>query len=101
MPFGNCGFEVNDGCISGYTHGFQIGVANNFKMHVVIKTDAESVIKRDKCIHIALDRDIARCELDAAAQVASLTASIACTRKGAQPSIPTRAEVEEFIKNNL
>lgn len=36
--------------------------------------------------------------LDAAAQYASLTASIACTRKGAQPSIPTKAEVESYIK---
>lgn len=37
-------------------------------------------------------------ELDTAAQYASLTASIACTRKGAQPSIPAREEVEEYIK---
>ena len=37
-------------------------------------------------------------ELDSAAQYASLTASIACTKKGAQPSIPTKEEVEAYIK---
>ena len=36
--------------------------------------------------------------LDDAARYASLTASIACTRKGAQPSIPTKEEVEAYIK---
>lgn len=34
--------------------------------------------------------------IDSAARTASLTASIACTRKGAQPSIPTRDEVENW-----
>ena len=40
-------------------------------------------------------------ELDAAARYASLTASIACTRKGAQPSIPTKDEVLEYIKRDI
>lgn len=35
-------------------------------------------------------------ELHTAAQKASLTASIACTRKGAQPSIPALDEVERY-----
>ena len=36
------------------------------------------------------------CELVEAAKYGSLAASIACTRKGAQPSIPTREEVENY-----
>lgn len=35
-------------------------------------------------------------ELEEAAKFGSLAASIACTRKGAQPSIPTRMEVENY-----
>jgi ribokinase len=36
------------------------------------------------------------------AKYGSLAASIACTRKGAQPSVPTKEEVEAYIaKNNL
>ena len=34
--------------------------------------------------------------LEEAAQFGSKAASIACTRKGAQPSIPTREEAVEF-----
>ena len=34
--------------------------------------------------------------LEEAAKFGSLAASIACTRKGAQPSIPTRKEVEDY-----
>lgn len=35
--------------------------------------------------------------LEVAAAFGSKSASIACTRKGAQPSIPTRKEVEEYL----
>lgn len=34
--------------------------------------------------------------LETAAKFGSLAASIACTRKGAQPSVPTKAEVENY-----
>jgi ribokinase len=34
--------------------------------------------------------------LEEAAQFGSKAASIACTRKGAQPSIPTKQEVIDF-----
>ena len=35
--------------------------------------------------------------LEEATQFGSKAASIACTRKGAQPSIPTREEVADFV----
>ena len=39
--------------------------------------------------------------LEEAAKLGSKAASIACTRKGAQPSIPTRKEVEEYKWNGV
>ena len=39
--------------------------------------------------------------LPAAARFASAAAAISVTRVGAQPSLPTRAEVEEFLRARL
>lgn len=67
--FGSCGFVAKDGCIEGYTDGYQIGVANNFKMHVIIKSDAirgNSVSVLDGCIHISLGKYASICEFDVA-----------------------------------
>ena len=67
--FGKCDFNVRDGYIEGYTDSFQIGVANNFKMHVVIKSKAickSAVTVKEQCLHIDLSKDCAICEFDVA-----------------------------------
>lgn len=65
--FGRCEFSVGDGYICGYTDGYQVGVANNFKMHVILRSEAikpHSVIRKEQCLHIALDEPL--CEMDVA-----------------------------------
>ena len=67
--FGGCGFEAHDGYIEGYTDGYQIGVANGFKMYVLIKSDsikAERVEIKEQCVHVALGTECDCCELDVA-----------------------------------
>ena len=73
--FGNCGFEAHDGYIEGFTDGYQIGVANNFKMHVLIRSDAireGGVITKANCIHIDLGANCSLCEFDVAISYISI-----------------------------
>ena len=85
ITLGSRGFEINDRegrreypCI---------------KIEPVDTTAAGDTLCGTLCTRLSEDA-----QFDEAARIASLTASIACTRKGAQPSIPTRAEVEAYGK---
>ena len=73
--FGNCAFEAHDGYIEGYTDGFQIGVANNFKMQVILRSEsikADNIIVKDQCLHISLGSECELCELDVAISYVSI-----------------------------
>lgn len=81
--------------------GFEINDDKGRREYPCIKITPVDTTAAGDTLCGALAAGLARGEsLDDAAVFASLTASIACTRRGAQPSIPTRAEVEEF-KNGL
>ena len=60
-------------------------------IHAVDTTAAGDTLCGGLCAGLVMGKDLAE-----AAQFGSKAASIACTRKGAQPSIPTREEVERY-----
>jgi ribokinase len=77
--------------------GFEINDDKGRREYPCIKITPVDTTAAGDTLCGALAAGLARGEsLDDAAVFASLTASIACTRRGAQPSIPTRAEVKEF-----
>ena len=79
--------------------GFEINDANGSRRYPCIKIKPVDTTAAGDTLCGTLAARLAAGEaLDSAAQYASLTASIACTKKGAQPSIPTKAEVEAYIK---
>ncbi len=81
------------------SRGFEITDKNGSRRYPCIKIKPVDTTAAGDTLCGTLATKLAEGEaLDEAAQYASLTASIACTRKGAQPSIPTRAEVEAYIK---
>lgn len=83
ITLGGKGFEINDG--------------EGRRQYPCIKVDVvDTTAAGDTLCGTLATRLSEGEELDAAARYASLTASIACGRKGAQPSIPTRAEVEGY-----
>ena len=66
---GNCGFEVKDGLISGFTDGVYNCSVESFKMHVAISSTCikkDRVTVKDGCVHISLGKEASLCELDVA-----------------------------------
>ncbi len=79
--------------------GFEINDKNGSRRYPCIEVKVVDTTAAGDTLCGTLAARLAEGEdIDKAAQHASLTASIACSRKGAQPSIPTRAEVESYIK---
>ena len=85
ITLGGDGFEINDE--KGCRHYPCI------KVDVVDTTAAGDTLCGTLAAKLACGKDF-----DEAARYASLTASIACSKKGAQPSIPQKEEVLELIK---
>ena len=80
--------------------GFEINSESGRREYPCIKITPVDTTAAGDTLCGALAAGLARGDsLEDAAVFASLTASIACTRRGAQPSIPTRAEVEEFKRS--
>lgn len=78
--------------------GFEINDKNGCRKYPCVKVDVVDTTAAGDTLCGTLATELAMgAELDAAARYASLTASIACSKKGAQPSIPQKEEVLRMI----
>lgn len=76
---------------------YRNGVKKQFpcmEVKVVDTTAAGDTFCGSLCTRLAMGDELLQ-----AAQYGGAAASLACTRKGAQPSIPTAAETQDFLKN--
>ncbi len=85
ITLGGKGYEINQG-------GKSI-VYPCIKVEPVDTTAAGDTFCGGLCARLAEGKS-----LDESARFGSIAASIACTRKGAQPSVPQREEVENYLK---
>ena len=77
--------------------GFEIATKNGAKKYPCMKiVPVDTTAAGDTLCGGMVAKLAEECALEDAAKFGSKSASIACTRKGAQPSIPTREEVENF-----
>ncbi len=79
------------------SRGFEIITKKGKTAYPCVKVDAIDTTAAGDTLSGGLSADLSLGKsLTESAKFGSLAASIACTRKGAQPSIPTRKEVEEY-----
>ena len=79
--------------------GYEIATKDGAKVYPCIKIDPVDTTAAGDTATGGLCAKLAEGEsIESAMAYGSLAASIACTRKGAQMSIPTREEVENYHK---
>lgn len=81
--------------------GFKIVTKDASKQHSCISVEAvDTTAAGDTCLGGIVAKLSLGYSIENAAKFGSLAASIACTRVGAQPSIPTIEEVENYINKH-
>lgn len=89
--------KVNVLLITLGSKGYQVVTKNSCKQYPCLKVQVVDTTSAGDTLCGGLVTKIAEgASIEEAAEFGSKAASIACTRKGAQPSIPTRKEVESW-----
>lgn len=79
--------------------GYKIVTRNEEKQYPCLQVDAiDTTAAGDTCLGGIVAKLSEGCSIEEACEYGSLAASIACTRIGAQPSIPNKEEIDNIIR---